>query len=105
MPGPMVINDLAESSFAGVTAQVQTYGCIGMCNAAAVSDMACNDFLTRPTTAKDIANGNGPKLFHGMSEELQISLLETFIEDAPAVKLANSNILELKCKKGRRRKW
>ena len=44
MLGVMASNDLAESSFAGVTAQVQCYGRIGMCNAAAVSDAARNNF-------------------------------------------------------------
>ena len=38
----MVTNDLAESSFAGVTSQVQTYGRIGMFNAAAISGMYRN---------------------------------------------------------------
>ncbi|KAL7523561.1 hypothetical protein ACHAXR_000896, partial [Thalassiosira sp. AJA248-18] len=33
--GMVAVNDLAESSFAGVTAQVQVYGRIGMANAAA----------------------------------------------------------------------
>jgi len=39
MLGMLAVNDLAESSFSGVTAQVQCYGRIGMHAAAAVSDM------------------------------------------------------------------
>ncbi len=58
----VAVNDLAESSFAGVTAQVQVFGRIGMANAAAVSDMARNGFLHRPTTRKEIESGTG----HGM---------------------------------------
>ena len=52
MMGMMAVNDLAESSFAGVTAQVQCYGRIGMHAAAAASDMSRNKFLSRPTTKK-----------------------------------------------------
>ena len=48
----MVINNLAESSFAGVTSQVQTYGHIGICNDAYISDMSRNGYLTLPTTKK-----------------------------------------------------
>ena len=42
----MAYNDLAESSFAEVTAQVQCYGRIGMSAAAAVSDVGRNGFLS-----------------------------------------------------------
>ena len=50
--GLMAVNDLAESSFAGLTAQVEVYGRIGMANAAAISDMARNGFLSRPSKKK-----------------------------------------------------
>jgi hypothetical protein len=46
LKGMMAVNDLAESSFAGVTAQVQVYGRIGMSNAAGVSDLNRNGFLS-----------------------------------------------------------
>ena len=42
MLGKMVTNDFAESSFAGVTSRVQTYGQICMFNAAAISYMSRN---------------------------------------------------------------
>ena len=48
----VAVNDLAESSFAGVTAQVQVFGRMGMANVAAVSDMARNDLLDQPATNK-----------------------------------------------------
>ena len=54
MIGQWASNDLAESSFAGVTAQVQCYGRIGMSNAAAVSDVARNGLLNRDGTKKQI---------------------------------------------------
>ena len=44
--GCMATNDMAESSFAGVTAQLQCYGCIGMHNGTAVSDMKQNGFMS-----------------------------------------------------------
>ena len=44
MLGKMASNDLAESLFAGITAQVQCCGCIGMCAAAAVSDCDGSEF-------------------------------------------------------------
>ena len=72
MLGKMVNNDIAESSFAGVTSQVQTYGRIGMCNAAAISDMSINGYLSRPTTKKDLKEGNRG-LFHDFPEELRLT--------------------------------
>ena len=49
----MAVDDIAESSFAGVTAQLQVFGRIGMASAAAISDMDRNGFLEQPTTNKE----------------------------------------------------
>ena len=49
------MNDLAESSFASVTAQLQVFGRIGMASAATISDMASNCFLDEPTTNKEMS--------------------------------------------------
>ena len=54
MLGKMASNDLVKSSFTGVTAQVQCYGRIGMSGAAAVRDVARNEFLHRSSTKKQI---------------------------------------------------
>ena len=54
MLGQWASNDLAESSFAGVTAQIQCYGRIGMSNAATVSDVARNEFMNRGGKKKQI---------------------------------------------------
>ena len=54
MLGQWASNDLAESSFAGLTALVQCYGRIGMSNSAAVSDFARNGLLNRDGTKKQI---------------------------------------------------
>ena len=65
----MATNSYAGSSFAGVTAQAQIYGRIGIHGAATVSDMQRNKFQARPTIKKSIAN-NERGLFHKLPEEL-----------------------------------
>ena len=50
--GFMAVNNLAESSFAGVTAQLQVFYLTVMASAAAISNMARNGFLYRPTINK-----------------------------------------------------
>ena len=96
MLGQWASNDLAESSFAGVTAQVQCYSRIGMCNAAAVSDVARNGFLNRVSTKstnKKIKETTC-ELYHGLPKELQITLLVTCMEDAPETRKQNNDDLE-----------
>ena len=89
MLGMMAVNDLAESSFAGVTSQVQCYGRIGLHAAAAVSDMDRNNFLSRPTSKKDMAE-NKRGLFHGLPEELRITSVMAAMEDAPETRQSNN---------------
>ena len=52
--GKMASNNLAESSFVGVTAQVQCYGRKDMYSADDVSDTARNVLLDLPTTKKQM---------------------------------------------------
>ena len=109
MLGQWASNDLAESSFAGVTAQVQCYGRIGMSNSAAVSDVARNGFLNRDGTKKQINHAttstkkkqkdNKRGLYHGLPKELQITLLMMCMEDAPATRKQNNDYLN------RSREW
>ena len=54
--GMMATNCLAESSFGGVTAQLEVFGRVGLSHASAVSDMQRNGFLKRPITKKDFEN-------------------------------------------------
>ena len=54
--GLVAVNDLAESSFGGVTAQLEVFGRVGLAHAAAVSDMQQNELLDRPTTIQDMKN-------------------------------------------------
>ena len=106
MLGKMASNDLAESSFAGVTAQVQCFGRIGMSAAAAVSDTARNGFLFRGGMEKRINRKrkrdsvNMPEkkkktgLYHGLPKELQITLMIMCMEDAPETRERNNMDLE-----------
>ena len=50
MLGKIATNDPAESSFAGVTSQIQKYSRISISGAAAISDMQRNKFLSRVGT-------------------------------------------------------
>ena len=54
--GMMATNCLAESSFGGLTAQLEVFGRAGLPHASPVSDMQSNGFLKRPTTKKDFEN-------------------------------------------------
>ena len=109
MLGKMASNDLAESSFAGVTAQVQCYGRVGMSAAAAVSDVSRNGFLHRGVIKKEIKRPTTRKktkakerkrgLYHGLPKELQITLFMMCMEDAPKTRKSNNNDLN------RARQW
>ena len=51
--GMLAVNDYAESSFAGVSTQVQVFGRIELANAATISDMKRNGLLYRETTVEE----------------------------------------------------
>ena len=53
-----------------------------MCSTAAVSDTARNGFLDLPTTKKQM-EGHQQRFFHGMPNEMQITLVMIAMEDAP----------------------
>ena len=72
LSGFMAMDVLAESSFAGATAQLHVFGRIGMASAAYISDMASNVFLDRPTTNKEMSDKK-TSMFHDLPEELQIT--------------------------------
>ena len=89
MIGKMVTNDIAESSFSGVTSQVQNYGRIGMFNAADISEMFRNGYLYRPTTKKDLKEGNRA-IFHYFPEDLQLTSKTAEMEDTPVIHQSNN---------------
>ena len=89
MLGKMVTNDITESSFAGVTSQVQTYGRIGMFNAVDISYMSRNGYLSCTTTKKYHKEVNRG-MFHDFPEELRLTAVMAAMEDDPATNQANN---------------
>ena len=89
----MSVNDLAESSFAGVTSQLQVFGLIWMSRADAISDMARSGFLGRPTTNKDISD-NKTRLFHDSQEELHITAIMCALQEATATRQSNIDAMD-----------
>ena len=81
----MDVNDLAESSFAGVTSQLQVFGRIGMARAADIINMARNGFLDRPNTNNEMSDKN-TSLFHYFPEELQITDIMCAVQEDPATR-------------------
>ena len=65
-----------------------------MCNAADISDMSRNGYLSRPTTKKDLKEGNRG-LFHDLTEELRLTDVMTAMEDAPVTHKSNNQPLDL----------
>ena len=84
--GLMDMNDLAESAFGGLTAQLEVFGRIGPANAAAVSDMQRNGYLKRPNL-----ENNEVRLYFGLLEELRITVTMKAAKLAPAVRKSNNN--------------
>ena len=93
MLGKMVTNDLAESSFAGVESQIQTYGRIGMCNTTDISNISRNVYQSRTTTKKDLKEGNR-SMFHYSPEEVQLTDVLAAMEDAPVTHKSNNQSID-----------
>jgi hypothetical protein len=93
MLGMVAVNDLAESSFAGVTANVQAFGRVGIHGAAAVSDVSRNGFLSRPTTRKEMKATKRHGLFHDLPEELKMTAVMAAMEQAPATRVTTNDAL------------
>ena len=89
MIGKMDTNDLAESSFAGVTSQIQKYSRINIAGAAAISDMQRNKYFSYK------GNGTGKVgVFHQFSEGIRSCLVRVGVEDAPITRRTNNSLLE-----------
>ena len=86
MLGKMTTNDCAESSFAGVTNQLQQFSRISIPAAAAVNDMKRNQFL-------NCDRNKG--LFHGFPDDIQSALMIGVTEDAPATTKENKERLDV----------
>ena len=94
--GFMSVNDLAESSFAGVTAQLQVFVRIGMSSAATISNMARNGFLDQPTTNKEMSDKRINK-FHDFPEELYITAIMCALLETPSTRQLNINSMDRQC--------
>jgi hypothetical protein len=101
--GKMAVNNRAESSFAGVTAQIQDYGRIGLPNGAAISNMGRNGFLDHPLTKTDL-KGQRRGLFYSLSQELQLTAVVAAMEYAPTTRKSNNDAQEKQHEAKRRKK-
>ena len=92
MLGKHATNDIAESSFASLTSQLQKYSRINLAHAAAISDMQKNGFLSRKGKIG---------LFHQFPKELRAAVVVVAVEDAPATRKSNNLSLQrqLDCKR------
>jgi hypothetical protein len=91
--GKLAVNDLAESSFAGLTAQLKSFGRADLKSLAAVSDLAFNGFMDRPLTSDEIKNDQRG-FFHTWPEELKLALASSAMEIKSATKKSNNIALE-----------
>ena len=91
----MDVNGLVESSFTGVTAQLQVFGWIGMTSAAAISNTARNGFLDQVTTNKEMSY-NKTSLFHDFPEELQITAIIWAVQEDTATWQPKTNDMDRK---------
>ena len=94
MLGFMDVNDLAESSFAGVTSQLQVFGRIGMVSAATISDMARNGLLDRPTTNKKMSYKK-TSLLHDLPGEVQITAIICAIQKYSDTRQSNNDAMDI----------
>lgn len=85
--GLKATNNEAESSFAGLTERFKIFNSVDIYAGGGASDIACNGYFECP---------NG--MFNELPEELQIAIVMTVIEQAPATFFFNSLALEVKMK-------
>ena len=103
LEGMVAVNGISESSFAGLTSQVEVLGRIGVDNAVKVSDVNYNGFLHHPPVNKkkkvEVKHG----LFHGLPEDPKITAVMAMVERVPATTKANSRTVkrqwEIKCQR------
>ena len=94
--GCMVTNNVSESSLGGTTRFIELGGTIDICRAGGQSDMKRNGFLSRPIPVtkgknKDVKKEKG--LFHLFCGEIQSSLIEVGMRDAPVTHIKNNKEL------------
>jgi hypothetical protein len=77
--GREATNDRSESALGGTTHQLQKYGCIGINNAAAISDAKNNGYFGQFSSNSNKTKG----MFQQFPQRLHECLLTVAIEDAP----------------------
>ena len=87
----MAVRNLAESSFAGVTAMLQVYGRIVVAHAAGVSNLARNKFLSQDGDGTTAGNQG---MFYRLPEELLLTAVMCAMQFAPNTRHAKSIDLE-----------
>ena len=86
----MDVNDLVQSLFVGVTAQVQAFGRIDLHSTVTVSNMARNRFFLYDTPH---TNDGNTCMFHNLPDELQLSAFICAMEHTPDTRESNTNAL------------
>ena len=83
------INDPTERSYGAMTGWVKYGGKIRLTNAGGVSQVRVNSNLSRGFDTSCKKNSKRvERIFHKLSEEIRVSLVNMFIEDAPSVHAA-----------------
>ena len=89
----MDVNDLTESSFAGVTTQLQLFGRILMIRAVAIRNMAKYGFLDQPTTNKEMSDKK-TSMFHGLPDEFQITDIMCAVQEGSTTRQLNTDAMD-----------
>ena len=71
-----------------------------MCNAAAISNISRNGKFSRPTTKKDLKEGNRG-MFHDFTEELRLTAVMAEMDKNTVTHQSNNQSLELQCERRR----
>ena len=88
----MAINDIAESLFAVVAAQLQVFGLVVIASPADISDMAMNGLLDWPTTNKEMSDKK-KSMFCDLSVELRITAIMCAVQEAPDTRQSKTDSL------------
>ena len=80
----MAVNYPSERSFGEITGQLQSCGKKGLTNAVGVSQVRVNSYLLRGFDTGFKKNNKWVEgIFHKLSEDMRVSLVNIYIEDVP----------------------
>ena len=103
--GKYVVNDPAESSFGGLTRELQCFGRIALRSAGAVAQCRWNGDLKRqrPAHGKARTAASEDGIFHRLSAKMQQSLLTMCMEDKETTRAADRAALDAQRAEKRRK--